>query len=983
MPRGGVRRARCAAAAWIAAQVPFASAATQDDAIEEVVVTGSRIARADFESASPIVTLPASAFEQTSATSVERILNTLPQFAASATGTSNNPANDGQANVSLRGIGVAQTLVLIDGRRLMPADGRGSPDLNVLPPALISSVEVMTGGASAAYGSDAIAGVVNFRLIDRYDGVDIGGQWSQTDQGDGAEYTIGMTAGTAFADGRGSVMGYVGYTDRKQVNQSDRAFSRVPLKYFADETEGVGRGGAFLATGSAITEEGTSVVFSSQAAFDSLFASYGFAAGSVPHQAGINPQAGIGTNPDGTVFTIGIEDVPGGVVNFRGRKDPLLSNRRLHTYNYAPTTALQMPLDRTTVFLHGSYDLTPSSQAYLQALYSDYSVSRQLAPVDAGILLVPPTNPYVPADLGLLLDSRAMPSAPFRYIRRIAELGPRVSRNDRQLLQLTGGVKGRVFEDWNYDVYVQWGDNDRTEQQTGNASISRFQELVFAPDGGQSVCGDFNPFLVGAISEACARYISVSGSHQITVRQTLAEASANGPVHTLPAGDLRAAFGVFYQAQDFDFKPDDALSVLLPPVPGVIGGRPDVTGFPTAPARQGSQGNQDVYVEVLAPIARDQPGLQSLDADLGYRHSSYRHGGDADSYKAELLYRPTQPVLLRGSYEHAVRAPSIDELFYPQLSNQFEIPIPDPCSYKNGARVEPNKAQVEALCLAQGLPPALLPDYLFNLRRVDGVSGGNPGLQSEKADTYTVGAVLDSPFDSPALKALQLSIDWYKIDLTDAIGRWDSKSAVERCFDPAYNPNFDAGNIYCSFFTRSSTTGEIFAHIVDSNIGGIQTSGVDLQVDWAMDAGAGRLGANLYVTHVQDWKYSDPSGGTIEYVGTIGGGGITQALPEWKSLLNLSYQWGAFGTFARWRYIDAMADAKYPDFRVPSRNYLDLGGSVAIKSGKLHGLTASVGVDNATDTDPPLFPSYSQANTDPSVYDVLGRRYYLSLGYSF
>ena len=137
------------------------------------------------------------------------------------------------------------------------------------------------------------------------------------------------------------------------------------------------------------------------------------------------------------------------------------------------------------------------------------------------------------------------------------------------------------------------------------------------------------------------------------------------------------------------------------------------------------------------------------------------------------------------------------------------------------------------------------------------------------------------------------------------------------------------------------------------------------------------------MTHVQVWKYSDPSGGTIEYAGTIGGGGITRALPEWKSLLNLSYQRGAFGTYARWRYIDGMTDAIYPDFQVPSRNYLDLGGSVAIESGKLHGLTASAGIDNATDVDPPLFPSYSQANTDPAMYDVLGRRFYLSLGYRF
>ena len=239
----------------------------QDGDLEDILVTGSRIARPDFEAPSPIVTLPAAAFEQTAAVSVERTLNTLPQFAASATGTSNNPANDGQANVSLRGIGVAQTLVLLDGRRLMPADGRGSPDLNVLPPALIAGVEVVTGGASAAYGSDAIAGVVNFKLKDEFEGVQVDGQWAQTGQGDGQEYTVGLTAGTSFFDGRGSVMGYAGYTERDQVNQGDRRFSRYPLQYFPDEKDGIGPRHAFIAAGSTIVEAGNSILFSNPAVF--------------------------------------------------------------------------------------------------------------------------------------------------------------------------------------------------------------------------------------------------------------------------------------------------------------------------------------------------------------------------------------------------------------------------------------------------------------------------------------------------------------------------------------------------------------------------------------------------------------------------------------------------------------------------------------------------------------------------------------------
>ena len=424
---------------------------------------------------------------------------------------------------------------------------------------------------------------------------------------------------------------------------------------------------------------------------------------------------------------------------------------------------------------------------------------------------------------------------------------------------------------------------------------------------------------------------------------------------------------------------------MLPAVPGVIGSRPDITGFPTAPSRQGSQSNMDVYVEALAPIARDLPGLHSLDVDLGYRHSSYQHGGSADSYKAELLYRPAQTVLLRGSYEHAVRAPSIDELFYPQLTNQFEIPIPDPCSYKDGARVATRtRRKSRPFAWHKACRPHCCPDTCSTC----GASTAFPEATrtcNPKRQT-PIRSARSSPRPSKAPRSgncrYQSTGTTSNSRMRSAAGNpsppWNAASTT-----PTTRTSMQATSIAVSS-RAARQPARSSRKILDSNIGGIETSGVDLQVDWAMDLGAGQLGANLYVTHVQDWKYSDPSGGTIEYAGTIGGGGITRALPEWKSLLNLSYQRGAFGTYARWRYMDSMTDALYPDFRVPHRNYLDLGGERGrrLQESCMDPRPAS-GVDNATDTDPPLFPSYSQANTDPSAYEVLGRRYYVSLGYRF
>ena len=194
-----------------------------------MLVTGSRIARPDFDSASPIVSVTEELFQRTGSNTVETALNTLPQFVPSYTSTSNNPGNNGQANVNLRGLGTTSTLVLLDGKRLMPANDLGVADLNVVPPALIESVEIITGGASAVYGSDALAGVVNFKLKRDFDGVEIDGSWGQTDRGDSTQYEAGLTAGTNFADGRGSIMGYVGYADRELATYGDRDFAKYPL----------------------------------------------------------------------------------------------------------------------------------------------------------------------------------------------------------------------------------------------------------------------------------------------------------------------------------------------------------------------------------------------------------------------------------------------------------------------------------------------------------------------------------------------------------------------------------------------------------------------------------------------------------------------------------------------------------------------------------------------------------------------------------
>ena len=503
------------------------------------------------------------------------------------TSTSNNPGNGGQANVSLRGLGPTSTLVLVDGQRLMPANGDGVTDLNIIPSSLIESVEIITGGASAVYGSDALAGVVNFKLKRDFDGVEIDGTWGQTDRSDGTQYEAGLTAGTNFADGRGSIVDFVGYADRELVIHQDREFSRYPMRYNGVGGGTLGPGNSFLPAGSPSIEEGSVNLISDTnpidpVVFDLLMTSYGYAPGEVPFQPPRIrfPNVQFGFNSDGSLFTLGN---PGfeinritAVYNFRGDQDPVFFNPYRYTCNFAADNALQLPLERASAYTRAEFELSDSVRIYAQGLYSDYSVTQQFAATPLREVFVPVDNPYIPDDLALLLASRQDPTEPISLFKRVSETGPRTGTNDYDVYQATLGLAGEILDDWNYEVYAQIGANDQVNRQTGNLLTSRIEELTFAPDGGVSICGGFNPFGSGSISPECMQYISTDASNHAEVDQTIAEASLSGRLMALPAGDLKAAFGVFYKEDKYQYTASPEASVFLPASDIVPFRRPDM-----------------------------------------------------------------------------------------------------------------------------------------------------------------------------------------------------------------------------------------------------------------------------------------------------------------------------------------------------------------------------------------------------------------------
>lgn len=949
--------------------------------IEQIIVTGSRIARPDFESASPIVSITADAFERTGSTSVDTVVSQLPQFTPDITSTSNNPGNGGQGNVQLRGLGATSTLVLLDGRRIIPANGDGVVDVNIIPASLVESVEVISGGASAVYGSDAIAGVVNFKLKDEFEGLQFDGSWGQSDQADGSEYSAGITAGMSFADGRGEAYGHVGYSEREAVFQSERKYSEVALFYVGpgEGTQGPGRG--FVPQGSPTIAEGRITggppQRPSQAGIDALFATYGYPPGTVPRSGN-----SYSVNADGTVFAIG-NGAPGSVVNFRGEQEPYLANDRRYTYNFAPWNYLQLPLERVSAFGRASFDFGPFAEVYAQALYADYSADTALAPTPAVPIFLPITNPYLPADLATLLATRPAPTSDVIMAKRFAELGPRISSNQHDAYQVTLGARGEAFAGWTYDAYVQTGAYDSTESQTGNLLRSRVHELTYAADGGLAACGGLRLFGPDSVSPDCAAYIAAGGTNRSGFDQTIAELSLTGTAFSLPAGDLKLAVGVMYKRDEYFYRADPIGSVILDD------GFEDIQGFNASDDVEGEDSNTDVFIEVVVPVLRDVKAARRLEAVLGYRYSEYDSAGGADAYKAELLYDPVQPVTIRSSFQHAVRAPSVFELYQPLLPvfyADFDEPgsFLDPCSAGSAERSGPNAAEVEALCLAQGVPADFLPEFGDSDGIHTGVYGGNPDLDPESADTLTVGFVLRSWSDRALLSSMQLSLDWYRIELDDAIVQVSAAEYVPLCFDARVNPDFRADYELCRWFSRDAGNGEIVDLMdINQNVVGAEVSGVDAQFDWSFGAGPGTVAVNLLASWLDYYEVVDVEGlPVVDRTGQLGlfiGG----TRPEWKGNLNLSYAWNWLTLGGRWRYIDSMQDRDVPDFTVPGYDYFDVFASVAIGQGVLTGLTLRAGVENLTDEEPPIFPSAIAANTEPSQYDLLGRRYYVNLTYRF
>ncbi|HNR91984.1 MAG TPA: TonB-dependent receptor [Dokdonella sp.] len=924
------------------ASVPVDDSTEAATVLGGVVVTGSRIVRMDYAGSSPLTTVSKEVIDSTGRVTVEDVLNALPQLGLGASKANAGWGGTGQATLNLRGLGAQRNLVLLDGRRLQPSTTDNIVDVNAIPTALIAGIEIISGGASAVYGSDAIAGVVNVLLNDRFEGIQLDTRHARYAEGDGDTHDVALTMGGHFASERGNAVLSFSGAEREGVDFMAREFFRRHP------------GGTDFRIQTGTYEFGANLP--TQEALDLVFGQYGAAPGRVP----VTPTTYLGFNDDGSLFLAN-----NGPFNWRGPEGQL-HDTGTQLNNLNQFSLIQVPLERKTAFGRVRYDISDRIEGYAQFSWADLHSYVAAEAGNTGIN-VPLTNPFIPADLRTILASRSNPDAPFRLHKRFQEAGPRTFERDFDIWQFLAGVKGHVDAiDGSWDVYLSRGSTSAHEVNNGAVVIDSLRTLLDAADGGASLCeGGYNPFGLSVLSDECRRYLVAATVSDTRFEQDVAEANLQGQLFALPAGEVRFAAGLGWRRNHYAFRPDRLLQQ---------GG---IVGVPAKGPSRGSTRVREAYVETLLPLLYDQPFAHALDLGLAWRHSDYDPSGGVDTFKIDFSWSPVSSLRVRGGYQRAVRAPSVGELYVAAEteSNGYGLVANgqgDQCDASSPLRNGPNAAAVEALCIAHGVPAELLPTYVDTQRESLATRAGNTGLAPESADTYTVGVVW-----SPETIDLSLAVDYYDIRVEDVIGTLTATQVLASCFNQdGSNPTFAVDNFHCGLIRRNPETGRI--DNIDKptfNMGSLETSGIDVQVDWRRAIGDGELALGTVLGWVDRYEVRTTKGGkAYDHAGYVG------TLPTWKAVSHLRHARGRGSLGLRWRYIGSMEHSSKvlnPASTAPpvdAHSYYDLFGRWRFGE---H-LVLDAGINNLFDKAPPQVGN-TPGTTHNVTYDIYGRQYFVGL----
>jgi iron complex outermembrane recepter protein len=1004
--------------------------AQEGDALEEVTVTGSRIVRRDLTAPSPIVTVSAETFENTSSTSMEATLNKLPAFKPGGnqflSGAQSGPTTTpGAATLNLRGLGANRNLVLIDGRRPQPANAALVVDINTIPQSAIQGVEVITGGASAVYGPDAIAGVTNFLLKRDFQGLDIDLQTGITEQGDGQETRLGILMGMNSADGRGNIMVGLDYAKRDVVLQRDRDF-------FVNGWEDTGNaGGDFIQRAGFVTTGGASP---SAAAVSAVLGTPLSGAGSVSNGSifYFNDNGSAFVAQNGIGYLGPFNQLSSGIDNARiTSRDDMMTQQASGLLDQRYTTQfLSTPSERHSLFLRGTFEITENLNAFVQGNYSNSEVITRgnYAPaVTLWSVSIPRDGRALPAELNTLLDSRPNPAANWQLYQVPNYFGALEATNTTNLWQMMAGLNGNMgIRDWTWEAYYARGET-KTDAEIPMPSLQRYQAIAAAPNFGRGLtnfAGTASPlgrgyslnctsglpvFQEGELSADCLQSLQIRGKQLTNLTQDTFEANMQGAAFDLPAGEARFAAGVAYRKNEFRFDPSYPLEMIYD----------NPIGLFASNKTQGETNVKEIYGELLAPI------IGGLELELGYRFSDFNTAGGESTWKALFTWRAMESVTFRGGYQFATRAPNTAELFAGNRLEVVTFPGVDPCSAATdhlwGNRQEnPDRVQVQAVCRAivnrsRGLPAgdttSLYDTQTFNTGvsvngrlMGPGVNGftrqnppyfpleieiekGNPSLDPEAASTWTLGAVITEPF---GWSNLTVTLDAYQIEITDQIARLSSFAAYFNCLNAngESNSSYDPSNEYCLLIGRNGNTGD--REQTDSlylNLGDLETSGIDFSLSWSHDIGPGTFRFDTAVNYLLKYEYQPFAGAPFnDAKGTLDQGGQF----DYSVLSNFGYRWDVFSVGLEWRHL-------------PSVDSVDeslLGGNTTVVgagSYDLFNLSAGwdlgkvklrAGIDNIFDKDPLIVGANPGIDTNSNqtnlnFYDGLGRRYYLGAKVSF
>jgi iron complex outermembrane receptor protein len=958
----------CVGGVALSMQAAFAQEAPQ--AIQKVQVTGSRLLSPNADSATPLQILTSADIAASGATNLQELLQKNPTMGTPTLSRTNSnflTSGGGVTTINLRNLGDERTLVLVNGRRFVSGvPGSSAVDLNTIPTDFIERVELLTGGASATYGSDAVAGVVNIILKRNLNGVLFDAQTGRSSHGDDFKKKLSLTFGTSSADGASNVMGHLGYSKQGAVFSRDRDASAVDQFTSIDKGDASGAFVPIRPFYSGFVPAGTFFYGDGSKKF-----TYDAAGNIIP------------------VDTNGAHGAPTG-------------------FNRSAYRAIAVPTERFLIGTTGNHTFNENVSAYFEGNFAStktrtniepfplsssdiYKGSEGMVPADLLIGGKIMRNPLVPQYLYDRLDPNPDDNNLRRYsfTRRMAEVGSRTSGAERDTFRIATGLKGTV-KDWNYDTYLVYGKTKESQSSTGQVNVLNFRNALEAVadvndinnnnDRNEPICSDANAraqgcvpvniFGAGAISPEALKYIVAPSSLATAVTQKIAGGSVNGELFDLPAGKIGLAAG-------FEWREETSSSVADPLTQaGLNGGN-------AIPPTEGKFNVREFFAETRIPLLKDQPFAKSLSFLGAFRNGKYSTVGTTNSWNAGLEWSPVSDIKFRGTRALSTRAPNISELYQPP-SQTFPSDLSDPCE---GVTL----TTTGAAAVACRTDPTVLANInshggVFTLTQPDqqGISGydrGNPKLKAEKGRSTTLGVVI-TPRSIPMLSKFTFTADYFNIKIADAIVSTPRDVALAQCYG--------GDKSFCKFITRRTTTvgdatvGAI--RYIDSNSennGGRGTEGMDITVSWADKVGPGRLSANVAYTYLKNF-YDIPLKGTPEDSDT---GEIGYARN--KAVINLAYKWGAFGVTSTTSYTgpSAMEDQylKQNDLpagavRVGSKTYNDFQFTyAATKSVELY-----LGINNAFDAKAPpiisgLNGSTTGTETNASVYDAIGRRYYLGV----